>query len=141
MAMSPMAAKGTLLYGKEGGDAGGAAGFITRLLHAATAIHMHHLMVDGPGSYAAHTALSMYNDLVDAADGLAESWMGCTGEKLSFSGGTFTIGEDPIATVREIYDFVEAQRNMMGTESHIQNDIDGICTLLSSTLYKLTRLA
>lgn len=133
--------KGSLLYGADTADAGDAAGFITKLLHAATAIHMHHLMVEGPGSYAAHTALGMYNDLVDAADGLAESWMGCTGEKLTFSGGTFELGADPIATVRGVYDYVESQRGLMGTESHIQNDIDGICTLLSSTLYKLTRLA
>ena len=133
--------KGSLLYGADTADAGGAAGFIAKLLHAATAIHMHHLMVDGPGSYAAHTALGMYNDLVDAADGLAESWMGCTGEKLKFSGGTFELGADPIATVRSVYDYVEANRNLMGTESHIQNDIDGVCTLLASTLYKLTRLA
>ena len=133
--------KGSLLYGADTADAGGAAGFISKLLHAATAIHMHHLMVEGPGSYAAHTALGMYNDLVDAADGLAESWMGCTGEKLKFSGGTFELGADPIATVRSVYDYVEANRNLMGTESHIQNDIDGVCTLLSSTLYKLTRLA
>lgn len=133
--------KGSLLYGADTADAGGAAGFIAKLLHAATAIHMHHLMVEGPGSYAAHTALGMYNDLVDAADGLAESWMGCTGEKLTFSGGTFELGADPIATVRSVYDYVESQRGLMGTESHIQNDIDGICTLLSSTLYKLTRLA
>lgn len=133
--------KGSLLYGADTADAGGASGFISKLLHAATAIHMHHLMVEGPGSYAAHTALGMYNDLVDAADGLAESWMGCTGEKLKFSGGTFELGADPIATVRSVYDYVEANRGLMGTESHIQNDIDGVCTLLSSTLYKLTRLA
>lgn len=133
--------KGSLLYGADTADAGGAAGFIAKLLHAATAIHMHHLMVEGPGSYAAHTALGMYNDLVDAADGLAESWMGCTGEKLKFSGGTFELGADPIATVRSVYDYVEANRGLMGTESHIQNDIDGVCTLLASTLYKLTRLA
>lgn len=133
--------KGSLLYGADKADAGGAAGFISKILHAATAIHMHHLMVEGPGSYAAHTALGMYNDLVDLADGLSESWMGCTGEKLTFSGGTFELGADPIATVRAAYDFVESQRGMMGTESHIQNDIDTICTLLASTLYKLTRLA
>lgn len=136
--------KGTLLYGnmdKGRGDAGAAAEFIARLLHAATAIHMHHLMVSGPGSYAAHTALGMYNDLVDAADGLAESWMGCTGGSLIFSGGTFELGSDPTAEVRKVYEYVETNRGMMGPESHIQNDIDGICTLLSSTLYKLEKLA
>jgi hypothetical protein len=137
-----MATKGTLLYGAESkGGSSEASEFITRLLHASTAIHMHHLMVDGPGSYAAHTALGMYSDLADLADGLAESWMGCTGQKLTFGGGSFAIASSPIAEVQGLYDYVESKRGMMGSESHIQNDIDGICTLLSSTLYKLNRLA
>ena len=100
-----MADKGTLLYGGMGnskGDGGSAAEFIAKLLHAATAIHMHHLMVTGPGSYAAHTALGMYNELVDLADGLAESWMGCTGGSLAFKGGTFELGGDPVAEVRKV---------------------------------------
>lgn len=137
-----MATKGTLLYGTEShGNSSDASEFITRLLHASTAIHMHHLMVQGPGSYAAHTALGMYSDLADLADGLAESWMGCSGEMLSFGGGSFSIASDPITEVQSLYDYVESKRGMMGSESHIQNDIDGICTLLSTTLYKLKRLA
>ena len=32
-------------------------------------------------------------------------------------------------------------RKAMGAESHIQNEVDSVCTLLSSTLYKLRRLA
>lgn len=133
--------KGTLLYGNDSADAGAASEFITKLLNAATAIHMHHLMVEGPGSYAAHTALGMYNDLVDAADGLAESWMGCTGGKLAFKGGSVEVAANPVAELKKIYEYVESNRAMMGSESHIQNDIDGICTLLSTTIYKLTRLA
>jgi len=139
-----MAAKGTLLYGnmdKGKGDGSAASEFITKLLHAATAIHMHHLTVKGPGSYAAHTALGMYNELVDLADGLAESWMGCTGGMLAFKGGTFELGADPVAEVRKVYEYVEGNRMMMGPESHIQNDIDTVCTLLASTLYKLEKLA
>lgn len=133
--------KSSLLYDAPAGDSGGASEFITRLLHASTAIHMHHLMVDGPGSYAAHTALGMYNELADLVDGLAESWMGCTGQKLKFGGGSFAIAGSPIAEIQAAYDFVETKRGMMGSETHIQNDIDSICTLLSTTLYKLTRLA
>lgn len=137
-----MAPKGTLLYGAEShGSSSEASEFITRLMHASTAVHMHHLMVEGPGSYAAHQALGMYGDLADLADKLAESWMGCTGQKLTFGGGSFTIAGDPIAEVQALYDYVEAKRGMMGSESHIQNDVDEICTLLSSTLYKLKRLA
>lgn len=137
-----MAPKGTLLYGAEShGSSSEASEFITRLMHASTAVHMHHLMVEGPGSYAAHQALGMYGDLADLADKLAESWMGCTGEMLSFGGGSFSIASDPMTEVQSLYDYVEAKRGMMGSESHIQNDVDEICTLLATTLYKLKRLA
>jgi hypothetical protein len=137
-----MVTKGTLLYGNDSsGNSSDASEFITRLLHGSTAIHMHHLMVEGPGSYAAHTALGMYSELADLADGLAESYMGCTGQKLKFGGGQFSIAGDPIAEVQALYDYVESKRMMMGSESHIQNDVDGVCTLLASTLYKLKRLA
>lgn len=133
--------KGTLLYGNNSADAGAASEFIAKLLHAATSIHMHHLTVEGPGSHAKHTALGMYDDLVKAADGLAESWMGCTGGKLTFKSGSFEMGSDPVAEVKKVYEYVESNRAMMGAESHIQNDIDGICTLLSTTIYKLEKLA
>jgi len=43
--------------------------------------------------------------------------------------------------VQKIYDYVESNRNMMGSESHIQNEIDSICTALSSALFKLNRLS
>lgn len=137
-----MADKGTLLYGSmDKADAGGAAEFITRLMHGATAIHMHHLMATGPGSYAAHTALGMYGELADLADGLAESWMGCTGGSLSFKGGSFELASSGLEEITKLYEFVEDRRMMMGPESHIQNDIDAVCTLLASTKYKLEKLA
>jgi DNA-binding ferritin-like protein len=137
-----MAKAMTLLYGPESkGDAAGASAFISRLMHCANAIHMHHLMVEGPGSYAAHNALSVYEPLREAVDDLAEAWMGCTGEKLKFGPGAFEMAPTPLAEVQKVYEYLEADRMVMGTESHIQNEIDTICTLISSTLYKLTRLA
>lgn len=133
-----MATKSTMLYGNDNKDGAGASEFISKLFDAVTAIHKVHLMTTGPGSYAAHTALGVYSDLEDAADGLAESWMGCTKGALKFAGvDTSSFG----AEVQKIYDYVEANRAMMGGESHIQNDIDGILTQLSSALFKLDRLA
>ena len=137
-----MMSKGSLLYGGESkGEPGGASQFVSRIMHAANAIHMHHLMVEGPGSFAAHMALGVYSDLRDAADGLAEAWMGCTGEKLKFSSGAFELAASPLDELNKLYGYLEQNRRMMGSESHIQNEIDAICTLVSSTLYKLTRLA
>jgi DNA-binding ferritin-like protein len=137
-----MMSKTTLLYGsEESSDAGGASQFVSRLMHSANAIHMHHLMVEGPGSFAQHMALGVYDDLREAVDKLAEDYMGCTGNKLKFIAGAFELAPTPIAEIQKAYDYVEQSRNLMGNESHIQNDIDEICTLLATTLYKLTRLA
>jgi hypothetical protein len=134
--------KTTLLYGSEGGsDTGAASQFVSRLMHGANAIHMHHLMVDGPGSFAKHMALGVYDDLREAVDSLSESYMGCTGNKLKFTSGSFELAATPLAEVQGIYEYLEKNRSAMGTESHIQNDVDSICSLISTTLYKLTRLA
>ena len=39
--------------------------------------HRRHLLVTGPGSFAAHTALgSFYDDIIDNADAIAEAYQG-----------------------------------------------------------------
>ena len=132
----------TLLYEQSGQVDGAAASeFISRLLAGATMIHMHHLMVSGQGSFAKHMALGVYADLAEAVDGLAEAFMGCTGTPLAFSAVSMPLGPDPIKDVQALYEYVETARGAMGSESHIQNEVDAVATLLSSTLYKLNRLA
>jgi DNA-binding ferritin-like protein len=137
-----MANKGTLLYGnmdKGSADTSGAVQFITKLLEAVTTIHKVHLMTTGPGSFAAHEALGeVYGNLEDSLDNLAESYMGCTQNAITFEGvetGSYS------AEVRKIYEYVEANRGMMGPESHIQNLIDEILDQLARDLFKLDRLA
>jgi hypothetical protein len=118
-----------------------ASSFIARLLHGVTAIHMHHLTVMGHGSYAAHMALGdLYAELQEKTDALAEEVMGCYDIGLQFAGTTFSIGDNPIADVAQLYEYVEGTRGALGYESHIQNSVDGICTSLASALYKLRRL-
>lgn len=131
----------SMLYESDSGNAGGASEFIARLLHGSTMIHMHHLMVTGQGSFAKHMALDIYNELASLTDGLAEAYIGCTGMPLAFKGGAFTMGSDPVADVKALYEYVETARMAMGTESHIQNEVDSISTLLSSALFKLNRLS
>lgn len=131
--------KSTLLYGSGKSDSSGASEFITRLLNGVTMAHMHHLTTN---SYAKHKALgSLYEDLSGAADTLAEAFMGCSGQDLSFSGGSVTVGSDAMADVQSLYDYVEQNRLAMGTESHILNEVDNVCTILSTALYKLRKLA
>lgn len=135
MAMKPS----SLLYGEnDTADSGAATEFITRLLEAVKIIHMVHLVTTGPGSFAAHSALGVYSDLDDATDGLAEAWMGCTKGKFSFAGIDTS---NYSAEVQKIYEYIENNRMAMGSESHIQNEIDSICTLLSTALFKLNNLA
>jgi len=141
MSMYPNAKSASLLYESDKGDASAASEFITRLLHGVTMIHMHHLMVTGPGSFAKHKALDMYDDLANAVDALAEAYIGCTGTPLAFRGGQFTLGGDCVGDVQSLYEYIETARTAMGNETHIQNEIDGIATLLASALYKLNRLA
>lgn len=139
-----MATKGgTLLYGGETGSSSkGASEFISKLLHGVTAVHMHHITVNGTGSYAKHSALGdLYDELSGAVDSLAESFIGCTGESLAFTPGSFDMAADPVAEVQKLYDYVEGSRKAMGSESHIQNEVDEICSLLARSLYKLRRLA
>jgi len=118
-----------------------ATAFIARLLHGVTMAHMHHLMVVGQGAYAKHMALGeLYEGLQDKTDALAESLIGCADVSLAFAGGTFTLGDNPVADVAELYNFVEGSRLAVGTESHIQNQVDEICSVLATALYKLRRL-
>lgn len=122
----------TLLYESDTTDLRGATEFITRLLNFAVTAHLHHLSTD---SYAKHMALdSLYSELPGLVDSLTEAFMGCTGQKLQPLG-------DPLTDVQNIYEYVEVARTKMGRESHIQNEVDNICNLIASTLYKLKQLS
>lgn len=127
----------SLLYGEnDTADSGAATEFISRLLEAVKVIHMVHLMTQGPGSFAPHSALGVYDDLDSATDDLAEAWMGCTKGKFKFPVDVSSYS----AEVQKIYEYIEKNRMAMGSESHIQNEVDSICTLLSKALFKLDNL-
>lgn len=136
--------KATMLYGenesteKEGG-AGSAVQFISKLLDAVTTIHKAHLMTNGLGSFAAHEALGdVYEGLQEGIDGLAESFMGCQETGLDFSGVDMSRAG---AEVRKIYEYIEMNRDMIGSESHLQNLVDEILDKLARNLFKLDRLS
>lgn len=136
-----MADKSTLLYGNinKGSDGSGASEFISKLLEAAVIIHKQHLMTTGPGSFAAHEALGdVYDQLETGADNLAESFMGCKRVGLSFGG---VDAKDFSSETRRIYEYIEANRMMMGSESHIQNLVDEVLDSLARNLFKLDRLS
>lgn len=135
-----MATKDTMLYGgKEAIKPSPKAmeEFVSKLLDAVTLIHKAHLVTTGKGSFAGHTGLGVYSDLEDATDNLAEVWMGCTGQGLTFGG----ISTSNFSTqVRSIYEWIEENRAKVGDESHLQNEVDSILSTLSKALFKLDRL-
>jgi len=116
--------------------------FVGMLLHSATVTHIMHLQAVGEGSYAKHQALATYYDeVVEAADTLAEAIQGCTGEIIKayppMFGNPAVEALDYLESIRE---YVCDNREQISEYSNIQNEIDTIMTLLDSTIYKLTFL-
>jgi len=96
-----------------------------------------HLQATGPGSYATHKALQeFYDEIVDLADGLAESYQGCYGLIKWPSGWT-----RPTGSATEMLDDLKEKsedcREEFADEPHLQNQVDTIVELISRTQYKL----
>jgi len=115
------------------------------LLHSRTQAHVFHLGVNGPGSFAAHTALGTYYDeIVDLVDGLVESYQGKYG-LIKFKP---VLGLDNNCDIMNIIRYFEKLIAIVGTlrqgpglqDSFIQNEIDNVAKLLYSTRYKLVNL-
>jgi len=121
---------------KEGGN-NKFAEMISLLLHSRTQAHTLHLQTD---SYPEHMALNGYYDGIgDLVDGLVESFQGKHGivggyESYKIEGYKNT--EATIKYLQDLYGKVEDLRDCC-EDSYIQNQIDTVCELINSTLYKL----
>jgi hypothetical protein len=109
--------------------------------------HRRHLLVTGPGSFAAHTALnSFYDDIIDRADAIAEAYQGRHGlmneiPYLTPPRGPKTIMETADILAAQL-DEVEQLRYKASpkSDSAIQNLIDEAVSTYLSVLYKLRNL-
>lgn len=111
--------------------------FILTLFNARTAAHVAHLQTQ---SYAKHKALNeFYDGIVGLADDFAEAYIGCYGP-IEFKGSSFKLEKDPIKMLEGLKATSETARAECGSPS-LQNIIDEIINLISSTLYKLKFLA
>ena len=112
--------------------------FISTLFASRTQAHVFHLQTN---SFAAHKALNEYYDeIIDLADGIAESVQGKYGIITGYSNIDLLEGNDcneviKYFTALEMY--VERARQTMPQDSYIQNQIDEVVTLIVSTIYKL----
>lgn len=120
------------------------ASMVVELMDASNKLHILHLTVKGPGSYAAHQALGeLYNALPDFADGLAEGYQGVTGTLLEYPSVTVS----PMNSVKEALSYIDTLYGKVTNlqeslpYSEIVNDLDTLKSKLNSTKYKLTFLA
>jgi hypothetical protein len=112
----------------------------SHLLFSQTQAHIFHLQT---GSYAEHKALQgFYEGIDDLADSLIESYQGENENIMNYQ--TFDIQkydgkESVIEYFESLMDIVNNNRE--GLPSHLQNIIDTINELITSTLYKLRKLS
>lgn len=114
--------------------------FFGKLFQLRDEIHLNHLKITGPGSFAAHSALNgFYSDVLDLIDGLVESYQG----KYGIVDITIPSSKsgDSIKCLEELVKLTDGgSAYNMFSETFIQNQIDEISTLTYSTLYKLKNL-
>jgi hypothetical protein len=107
------------------------------LFHSQTQVHMLHLQTT---SYSEHKALQNYYEGIDGLiDGLVESFQGkygiINGYK-SYDIEGYKSTESTIKYLQDLCGKVEDLRDCCD-DSYIQNQIDTVCELINSTLYKL----
>lgn len=113
------------------------AEMVSLLLHSRTQAHILHLQTK---SYSEHMALNAYYDGITALiDGLVESYQGQYGiieNYKSYDIQNYKSTDDTIKYLTGICEKVNKLRDCC-KDSYIQNQIDTICELVNSTLYKL----
>jgi hypothetical protein len=114
------------------------AKLISYLFHSRTQTHIFHLQTD---SFAAHMALNGYYDgIIELVDGLVESYQGKYGILTGYSNFNlleYNNCEEVIIYFQSLNSTIEKLRTMIPQDSYIQNQIDTVTELITSTMYKL----
>jgi len=107
------------------------------LLHSQTQSHTLHLQTE---SYSEHKALQNYYEGIDGiVDGLVESFQGKYGIIKGYKSmdlQEWKSTEDTVKYMKSLCEKVIELRDCC-EDSYIQNQIDTVCELINSTLYKL----
>jgi hypothetical protein len=107
------------------------------LLHSQTQAHTLHLQTE---SYSEHKALQNYYEGIDGiVDGLVESFQGKYGIIKGYKSmdlQEWKSTEDTVKYMKGLCEKVIELRDCC-EDSYIQNQIDTVCELINSTLYKL----
>jgi len=113
------------------------AEMISLLLHSRTQAHTLHLQTE---SYPEHMALNAYYDGIgDIVDGLVESYQGKYGIIKGYKSYDLVGYKSTESTINYLKDLCSKVENLRDCckDSYIQNQIDTVCELINSTLYKL----
>lgn len=114
------------------------AEFFLKLLHSGTNTHILHLQTK---SYAEHKALeTFYTEIIDLTDSLIEAFQGRHSQIIEYPRFYDTPIGTPLEELNLMSSYVIANRNVLGSDSEIQNLVDEIQALIDSTIYKLTFL-
>ena len=120
------------------------AKFVSKIFEARQMAHVFHLQATGDGSYALHMALdAFYNGILELNDELIEVYQG----QYDIIGDYETIEGTPSAQNAiqyfiELAQFIKDTRQMafLPEDTHLQNIIDEMVSLVYKTLYKLKNL-
>jgi hypothetical protein len=110
---------------------------MSHLLHSQTQVHAFHLQTK---SYAEHKALQKYyEDVDDLIDALVESYQGKYSILKGYKNYPIEDYKDTTTTINYLKDLCEKVEELRGCckESYIQSQIDLVCELINSTLYKM----
>jgi hypothetical protein len=122
---------------EKGTNNGDFAEMMSILLHSQTQAHTLHLQTE---SYSEHKALQKYYEGIDGiVDGLVESFQGKYGIIKGYKSmdlQEWKSTEDTVKYMKSLCEKVIELRDCC-EDSYIQNQIDTVCELINSTLYKL----
>lgn len=108
-----------------------------RLRGVSTDAHVEHLKTD---SFARHKALDeFYHEVIDDADGFAETCQGALGSRLEYAPIPQAIEKSIENALRDIKDWIDANYDNISDETHIHNILDEIKSLIDSTREHLSR--
>ena len=111
--------------------------FFLTLLHAATNTHILHLQTK---SYSEHQALgAFYDSIVELTDGLIESYQGKHG-LVQYPVEYAKPASTGLLELTSLSAYITINRDVVGNDSELQNEVDSIMNLINSTIYKLTFL-
>jgi hypothetical protein len=110
--------------------------FLGTLMSSRTQAHIFHLQTQ---SYAAHKALgSYYEDVVDLIDSYAEMAQGRYGIIRGYQMTTQLLEDDSaLKYFMGLQKFVDGIRTQLPQDGELNNTVDEISGLISSTIYKL----